>query len=260
MSSVTQRIKEVKWPKGYISTKDFKIIELENNIELNENENISPAIIGIVVDYMTRFVLGDSIKEAFKISIKGAYCAAELGNKKSIRQIKQYLKYIDGLDDISIQNACKVVAFDVWYRNPIGAIFSNNSYEINPNIVTINNIRILIERSLIFFEKYGPIIADGFDFYPNGYSEKITSGDGDFLTKNTLWDFKVSKNEPIKNHLFQLLIYYVMGKHSGNSIFDSIDSVGIFNPRLNKIYLLNIDNNWKIAFLIDFIEKWIICY
>ena len=50
----------------------------------------------------------------------------------------------------------------------------------------------MVNRALDFFNKYGPVIKDGFKFI-GGYTETITTGDGDFLTEDTLWDFKVSK-------------------------------------------------------------------
>ncbi len=261
MSSVTQRLREIKQPKGgYINIKQFDIIEIESKDKLSEFENIHPSIIGLAVDYMTRFLTGASIEEAFKISIKGAQRAVRLGKKKAIKQITRYLKDIDGLDDISIESACKAVTFDVWYRSPFGAMNSKDASCTNPDALTISNIRTLVERSLTFFEQYGPVVVTGFGFEPNGYNLVITKGDGDFLTADTLWDFKVSRSEPKRNDLLQLLIYYIMGKHSGNPIFDKINKIGIFNPRLNKIYLLNVDDSWQIRAAIECVEKGVICY
>ena len=42
---------------------------------------------------------------------------------------------------------------------------------------------------------------------PGGYTDKITSGDGDFLTVDTLWDFKVLKANIKSQHTLQLLVY-----------------------------------------------------
>lgn len=84
------------------------------------------------------------------------------------------------------------------------------------------------------------MIQDGFTF-EGGYTDIITTGDGDFLTENTLWDFKVTKTNPTNKHTLQLLVYYLMGKQSKHDYFDNIDSIGIFNPRLNNAYTLDID-------------------
>lgn len=97
----------------------------------------------------------------------------------------------------------------------------------------------MVNRSLLFFNKYGPITKDGFTF-EGGYTKVIDSGDGDFLTSDTLWDFKVSKNNPTSAHTLQLLIYYIMGIHSIHNEFKSIKKLGIFNPRTNCVYLYNV--------------------
>ena len=54
---------------GYIKRKDFTCITLEDGIELNSQENIHPSLIGLVIDYMTRFCMGTPKETAFHISI-----------------------------------------------------------------------------------------------------------------------------------------------------------------------------------------------
>ena len=85
--------------------------------------------------------------------------------------------------------------------------------KIVPDQATIANIRIMVERSLSFFKAFGPVTADGFTM-EGSYTATITTGDGDFLTKDTLWDFKVTTSKPNKDHTLQLLIYYLMGRRS----------------------------------------------
>ena len=235
MASVTQRINEIKQPRGgYIKPKEFIIFSLEDNEILNNEENIHSSIVGLTVDYMTRFLIGSSHKSAFQISLLGASIINEL------KYANELLYNIKGLDDNSIINACKLSSFDVFFRSNIRDDRFNKK-NLYVSDATIKNIRIMINRSLKFFEKYGPIVKDSFTF-EGGYTNIIQKGDGDFLTKDTLWDFKVSKNTPTSKNTLQLLIYYLMGKHSIHSEFESIDKIGIFNPRLNNIYLLEISN------------------
>lgn len=52
--------------------KNFKIIYMNDGIVLNETENIYGGLVGIVVDYLTRFMMGTPAEEAFAISLKGA--------------------------------------------------------------------------------------------------------------------------------------------------------------------------------------------
>lgn len=279
MSSVTQRINEIKQPRGgYIKPSEFDIFTLDDGITLNPNENIHGSIIGTAIDYLTRFIMGTNLFEAFNISIQGAILAEKLGVIKGATNIVQeLLKEIKGADEQSIINACKVVTFDVWRRNPMSAMMAKEYKELNPDIATVQNIQTMIKRSISFWEKYGPIVKDGFSFSPingtkeqytkmleekqgnfGGYTPTVSSGDGDYLTKDTIWDFKVIKSKPTNKHTLQLLMYWIMGQHSGQEIFKGITKMGIFNPRLNTVYLLDIS---KISQdIIKIVENEVICY
>ncbi len=278
MSSVTGRISSIKQPRGgYVKPSEFEIIDMNDRIILNEEENVHGSIIGMAVDYLTRFNMGTDIVEAFKISLLGAACAESLGVEKSVETAKMLLKGIKGLDDNSVINACKLVTFDVWRRNPMGAIMAKGYKETNPDKATIQNIQTMVKRGYCFFNKYGPIVKDGFTFEPKkkdekayekmiktgkgtygGYTATVDSGDGDFLTTDTLWDFKVSKSKPTNKHTLQLLMYWIMGQHSGQEIYKEITKLGFFNPRLNTVYLLNVKN--VSDEIINIVEREVICY
>ena len=234
MYSVTQRIKAIKQPRGgYIKPKEFSQLGLSDGVELNPNENVSAILVGLAVDYLTRYMMGASVDEAFKISLLGA------ARIKETNYAQELTANIAGLDDNSIINACKLTGYDVCFRAQM-ALYKPVQ-EICPNPETISNIRTMVNRSLRFWKEYGPIVLDGFTF-EGGYTSVVSSGDGDFLTADTLWDFKVSKEAPKNQHTLQLLMYYIMGCHSIHKEFQSIKRLGIFNPRLNTVYLLDIAN------------------
>lgn len=260
MSSVTQRIKEIKQPRGgYIKPSQFKITKIDDGKILNEQENVHASVIGLTVDYLTRFVMGADVLEAFKISCKGAEVAENVFKQKStLKTAQKLLEGIKGIDNNSVINACKLVTYDAWYRNPMGAMLAKGVEETNPDFGTIENIKIMVERSIKFWEEFGPIIQDGFTFEPNGYTDTVSTGDGDYLTVDTLWDFKVSKSKPNNKHTLQLLMYWIMGQHSGQKVYKYITRLGIFNPRLNVVYTLNLaDIDTEI---IKEIERDVICY
>ena len=59
MSSVTQRITKIKQPRGgYIKPSQFKLQKIDDGKILNEHENIHASVIGMAVDYLTRFIMG----------------------------------------------------------------------------------------------------------------------------------------------------------------------------------------------------------
>ena len=231
MASVTQRIKQITQHRGgYLKPSDFEKKEFVDN-EILKEENIHSSLIGLAVDYLTRLMLDTPPEDAFKISLLGASIIGEE------RKAYDLLKSIKGIDNSSIYYACKLVGYDVCFRaGPMGFKAVD---EIEADTNTINNIKIMVKRSILFFNKYGPITKEGFTF-EGGYTKVIDAGDGDFLTSDTLWDFKVSKNNPTAAHTLQLLIYYIMGIHSIHNEFKSIKKLGIFNPRTNCIYLYNI--------------------
>ena len=239
MYSVTGRIGKVKQPRGgYLNKNMFEVISFDDGRELSEEENIHSSLVGLAIDYLTRWGMGAELTEAFEISLQGAwYHDRFMKNDIAKNNAKKLLMGMKGLDNQSIINACKMVGYDVCYR--AGMTFYKPVEEINPDQATIDNIRIMVERSLAFWDAYGPIVKDGFTF-EGGYTDIISSGDGDYLTADTLWDFKVSKEEPKSKYTLQLLVYYIMGCHSKHPEFKNIKKLGIYNPRKNKAYIIDI--------------------
>lgn len=240
MYNVSALAREYKQPRGgFLPPKEMECIELFNDgIELHENENLSTNIVGMVVDYMFRFMTTNDVKNAFSISLSGARLIKEEDKAKALA------KKIKGLDDESIKCACQLVGYDTIMR--AGGAGFRPVEEIVPDEDTIENIVTMVNRLLAFEDKYGPVICDKLTFL-GAYTEKVICGDADFMTEDTLWDIKVSKN-PIKSqHTLQLLMYYLMGKRApllcAEYDFDvKVKKIGIVNPKLNVVYLKKIED------------------
>lgn len=233
--SVTQRIKQVKQPRGgYLNPKALKAESLGEGAEsLNPEENVNASLMGLTVDYMTRFMSGASAEDAFKISLMGAQLIGKYD--KALKLVED----IKGLDDDSLTNAIKLSGYDVCFR--AGVMGYRPVDELNPDDQTIQNARTMVERSLHFLDVYGPKVLDGFTF-EGGYTDTVSAGDGDFTTSDTLWDFKVSKAPVKKEHTLQLLMYWRMGLHSIHQEFQNIKYLGVYNPRLNEVYRIAVDD------------------
>lgn len=232
---MTQRIAQIKQPRGgYIKPKDLAVESLGDGVKaLNLEENVNPSLMGTTVDYMARFMSGASAESAFKISLMGARIASE--ESKALKLIEG----VKSLDDDSIINALKLSGFDVCKR--VGIAMYKSIDEINPDVSTIQNVRTMVERSLHFLDIYGPKVLDGFTFF-GGYTDTVDSGDGDFTTADTLWDFKVV-TQPVKSkHTLQLLMYWRMGLHSIHPEFQNIEYLGIYNPRMNKVHRIAVED------------------
>lgn len=253
MATVTERIQCVKQPYGgYIRLSDFRKIKgYDNGVELNTLENVSPSLIGAVVEYLTRsyfftdhfgYSVEEGMTKAFEVSLRGAMVAERYFGVKGAVDVARKL-FVDMVGssnrEIIITNVLKLATFDVWYRNPYYA--KPGAYEaVNPNTSTVENVHTMIIRSVRFFEWNGPMTSAGFDFSPSGYTATVDKGDGDFLTRDTLWDMKVYKGRLTSKHTLQVLMYWIMGQHSGQEIFNGVTKIGLYNPRENVGYVLDV--------------------
>lgn len=237
MASVTQRVKQTKQPRGgYINPRSMEVIQREDEHPSpldHKVESVHASLMGMSVDYLTRLAGGTDPYDAFRISLKGAQLlGAQIFNDAEtlVAQLKA-----GHVDDFAIHAACKLAGYDVAFR--AGPMMYNPEANTTPDAITTEHIKAMVDRSLSFFAEYGPVTLDGFVF-PGGYTDLVDTGDGDFLTADTLWDFKVSVNGPTKDHTLQLLMYWLMGLRSGQAEFESIAHLGVFNPRLNRVYRL----------------------
>lgn len=235
MYSVTQRIKFATQPQGgFIPvTKFCKHIYTDNiKINMQKYSGIYSPLIGLTVDYLSRyFFCGNTKEEAFDISLKGAKLSCELN-------IALELLELINKDDLNstILAAIKLVCYDEAYRT---GNFSGIITDVPDSL--IDDIRILLDRCAIFFENYGPVVNTQCTF-EGGYSALISSGDGDFLTNDTLWDMKCSKYNMTTQNSLQLAMYYLMGYNSIHNEFKNIKYLGIFNPILNTVWTVDINS------------------
>lgn len=239
MPSVTNRVKQVKQPRGgYINPKTLTKTVLGPGEEELKQTDFHAGTLSAAVDYLTRYMLGISGKEAFKIPLKGA-SVLKKADMHAMEVAENLISEVKGLDDRSIASACKLCGYDVCYR--AGIEWYKPVEEIEPDAAAIENIRVMVNRSLAFFKQYGPITLDGPTF-SGGYTDIVDAGDGDFLTEDAIWDMKVSAKPPTNKHTLQILMYYIMGKHSTVKEFETVHNLGFYNPRLNTVYLLDVNS------------------
>ena len=229
---VTTRIRRLVQPEdGWLPVRLFERVELDDPRPLDAVENIPPDIAGLAVDYLTRFMQGAGVRDAFRVPLAGA-CLVGRSDRA-----ERLLSRVRGLDGPSVRAACGLVDYDSASRR--GPAFWRPGRVGVPDDATVWNVRCMVERSLRFFEAYGPVVWQDFSF-EGAYTDRITAGDGDFLTRDTLWDFKVSRHEPNPTYTLQLLVYWRMGLHSVYPVYKDIRRLGFYNPRLNTVYLLDV--------------------
>lgn len=295
MVSVTQRItqynREVGQPRGgLLNPKLFTVTQhADAHGALDgKQENLHASVVGLAVDYLTRLahtqLLDDepaqTLGDVFRASLLGARKVSEqtehtsalddavaaLGKVTFSPSSVDSTRFIFNVDETAVRVACQLATYDVALRAGVG-FYNPAATQLVPDHLTVAHILTMVNRAGTFFAEYGPITSDGFLFVGGeeylaggrgGYTDLVDSGDGDFLTKDTLWDFKVSASKPNKDHTLQVLMYFLMGKESGLEEFADLTHVGIFNPRLNQTYRHAIED--VPAEVIDAVRRGVIGY
>ena len=232
--TVTQRIYSIEQPnEGYLPVSAFSSKAYEDFRKLNSRENVHGKYVGLAVDYLTRFRMINDADIAFEISMLSAEIL-----RQDYGQINQYnfcCQLLDAVKKGGIAEAVQLVAFDDVYR--AGEI---DIPKLEPDNATIENIEIMVQRGVDFLNHCGPIVKSGFTL-EGGYTSTVVNGDGDYLTRNALIDFKVLLSDFNEDHTLQVLMYYLMGLRSIHKEFKNVQWLALFNPRKNLVKFINVN-------------------
>ena len=232
--AVTTRIRMVGQPPGGLlplSLFDHVPLADRKSLYPRSMETVPPDLAGLYVDYMTRVAMDTPVRVAFHVPLLGARLVGQGEYAESL------LSRVTDFSPASARAACLLLDFDAASRR--GPQYWRPRRMV-PDDATYFNLTRMVARSRAFFDEYGPVVWDGFDF-EGGYTDRITSGSGDFLTADTLWDFKVSSYRPNPMYTLQLLVYWRMGLHSVHDEYRMVRRLGFFNPRRDEVWLLDVD-------------------
>lgn len=231
--TVTQRIRAIQQPAGgYIPVSALSVKQYRDNFSLNKKENIPANYVGLAVDYLTRFQVTGDVQEAFDISILGAKILFH--NYGMRKEFMHCLELLESVKAGNISAAVQLTIYDDVYRAGIIDL-----PKLFPDAATIENIEIMVNRGSSFLKRFSEV-KTGMTF-EGGHTDIVVNGDCDYLTDNSLIDFKVLRGNVTNNHTLQILMYYLMGLHSINSSeFQKVKWLALFNPRKNVVYYINV--------------------
>ena len=251
MSSVTQRAMEIL---PHLDESMFQLDYLLVDIHClgegqfyylkQQKEFLTPREISLLVNYASRYFLMNNPNSTFRFAIEGY--------KRVCRRFYNFgdiFTYIDSLkiDDMkySIPLINEIVKYISIARGneQYNTICRNDVKDVEMDEDTLKNVIDMVKRVTKYF-KNDLILYDNLTF-EGGYTNDVDSGDTDFVTKDCIWNFKVLRGELYPKHILQLLMYYIMAKHAGGERYKSITKAGIINPRLNKVYIFDIEGAWK---------------
>lgn len=230
--TITAFAKSIKQPKGgFLPVNLFKETRYDEYMnDLYPDENVSKSLIGTTVDNLTRVLLGVKPKEVYEPAIFGMM---------AVKDNNSYLisRAID-LDDEAIVAAYQLSFYEQIYRSgrkpPRGF-----KLEL-PDKHTIENIRVMINRSTNYFKQQKSIINSGEMLSMRCRSGSIY-GDYDYLTEDSLIDMKVLSKKITSAHTLQIVLYWLAGTTSKKKGFDNVKYLKFYNPRLNVEYSLDLD-------------------
>ena len=249
--TVTQRIKVIQQPAGgYIPVSAMCVKQYRDTFSLNDKENIPANYVGLAVDYLTRFRVTGNLEEAFDIPILGAKILFHYYGM--CKEFMHCLELLESVKAGDISSAVQLTAYDDVYRAGIIDL-----PKLLPDGATIENIKIMVNRGVSFLKRFSEI-KTGITF-EGGYTDIVVNGDCDYLTDNSLIDFKVLRGNVTKNHTLQILIYYLMGLHSiHSSEFQKVKWLALFNPRKNIVYYIDVRRIPEAV--INEVSRKVICY
>lgn len=265
MSSVSELVEKIEQPVfGILPVSCFEKKELRQDSYVLSNKNTIPAIhLGLIVDYCIKYILGVKLSDILHVEYAGyaehirvsAIKYFDSLSEQSLTQIyiedeRKKICLSDFVSNVEnaktfeefVTNMLYVIQYGDFVRNiryaynRVGEVFDTKLSQEELDDILIFFLR--TQSWIKTFDKAVPM----YKFKPFGYNNTVTSGEGDFCTKYTLWDLKVSNGEPTTNDTLQLLIYYIMAKNSGNRLYKYVDSIGVYNPKLDSTWLCKIEN------------------
>lgn len=238
-ASVTVILANIKQPRGgYLPLSNFDMESHCDDLRVVGDYSIAPSLIGLAVDYGTRIALGNDPEETFEVATVGAAMVGASDVAESlIADIDAAALKSGEIDEKSVVSLCRLSGFDSAFR--AGASAYRPVSEINPDRQTIADIGNLILRTKAFFDASAEPVIAGFTF-EGAYTDDAGASDGDYICGDTLWDLKVSKNEPTIKNTMQVLLYYLMGLRSSKDEFKAVTRIGLFNPWLQKSWSISV--------------------
>ena len=269
MNSVTKVIKEIQQPYGgVLPVNMFRVHDIGGDVI--KCDKIRPVIVGKVVDSMLRVTIKSNKERLFKSSILGYekriehfarqfsynsnidYESKRIAQEDGIFNVYSLINRIDKyMNDFKFYELAICISlihqYDIW-NEQFSYMSKHTTIESSrPKYYTKGDIRKIVELYKRTLNWLCDIIGDtsivfDYKFYPDGYTENVKYGVGDFVCCNTLFDLKCIGNKPKSIHTLQLLTYYVMGLHSHNKLYNNIKKIGIYSPILNILWYINVSD------------------
>ena len=227
MATISSIIPEIHQPKnGLLPINIFDRNKLNDPNTLNKVPQKMEKIIYNTVNCLVRYFLKRDAVSAFEPCYLGASFIREEHKAQMIA------KKVTGLDDTSIIACVHLASYEECLRS-VSEYRYIDDREISAEI--IKNIKVLFNRIMSFMSRYGSKIIYNHSL-EGGYSDVIDTGVVPFVTSESLLMLSFNEVEPTPEETLEMLIYFVMGRHSIYPTLKEIKYVSFFNPITNTFY------------------------
>lgn len=239
---------------GYIPVKELDITPLcekQGNYAYmmrkeRPNRRIQPSVFGVVFGYMLDYEMtlesGQLVSplsvSSYRIAHKGALKVGQLSEFDScVARIDELYCHNPRDYNAIINEFRRIAIYDTIYRSGFYQLVN----EI-PMSLTDSDVKSMC-RAVSATKEYLCKTAEEFNFevgFTGVHSKNILPSDCDLVTDDSLIDFKCSTKEPNSKQTFQLLLYYLLGKHECPKMFNKVKYLKIINPLLGNVYTYDI--------------------
>ena len=230
MASVKNILDDIHQPKnGLLPISIFERNRFNDVNSLTKIPQKMEKIVYSTVNCLVRFFLKRDAASAFENSFLGASFIRE-ENKAQV-----LAKKVTGLDDTSIIAAMHLANYEDCLKS-VTEYRVLDEREITSDI--IKNIKVLFNRIMSFMARYGSKIIYNHTL-EGGYTDAVDTGTIPFVTNESILLLSFGENEPSIEETLELLIYYVMSKHSIYPTLKEVKYVSFYNPITNTFFKCN---------------------
>ena len=229
--SLSERVNSIEQPPGgYVSPDSMSVKVLGEGAAGLKPSDFDPELVASTVFRLAFFACDG--EEVFMPSKYGAAMVGEVYRAREIfERFKNMADWKETPKRENVFDAVRLAGFDVCYEK--GAEFYTPFDGIVPDDAAVDNIMTMVDRSLEFLKTRSHIRT--FHTFDGGYTDVIRVGDGDFMSRDTLWSFRVSESGVTEKDTLELLVRLRMGLHSVFDYYESIKYLGVFNPMRNEM-------------------------
>lgn len=211
-----------------------KLVDKPEKSMSRDKENISPMMVGMIVDVLTRAQLMMTSQGHFPL--REALCQVNPAAPQLISNVALRLEN-KLLDQVKEPGWETVIILHTVLHGLAHWRLDRRPRCVRPNRKTVYNILYMVDISVTYLSTL-PGITTGVTLTAPCFS-KLYPASVDYVSQTGLWDMVVSENEPYPTKILKLIAYDILAFDMPEYKEREFLEVGIINPRLEHRYWIH---------------------